>query len=441
MGTSVEQNDKRHHERAEEKNKSNPEIADPNNNSELEELKDKDIDFPDGGLRAWLVVFGAFCSAFSTGGYVNAWGVFQAYYQSNTLSHLPASKIALIGTLQNFTSFAISVFVGRLFDIGFFRIPLLISSCIIVVGTILIGECKTYWQIFLCQAIALGLAIGIMFSYTFPVVSHWFKERRATALGITATGLSVGGAALPIIIRELTSKIGFKWTMRVLGFVFLGTTGCVNLCMRRRLPPTKVAGGFFNLKAFKSAPFSWYMLATFICSFGIDNVLIYIDVSASVAGIPPSLSVYFLVIANGVGAIGRILMGILADKIGCLSVMIPLTFIGAFATYTWPLANSIPSLTAIAVIYGFCSGTFLGLISVPLIHMGETVDVGRRAGMLYTLNGLAIFAGAPISGAIISKTGSYQGAGIFAGTMILVAVVLLWVTRYSMTGGLFKGKF
>lgn len=81
-------------------------------------------------------------------------------------------------------------------------------------------------------------------------------------------------------------------------------------------------------------------------------MLIYIDVSASAADIPPHLSVYFLVIANGVAATGRISMGMLADRIGCLTVMIPWTFIAGIATCTWPLAKTLPSLLVIAIIYG-----------------------------------------------------------------------------------------
>jgi len=38
--------------------------------SELRNLSQDD--YPDGGLRAWLVVLGAACTSFSTGGYVNS---------------------------------------------------------------------------------------------------------------------------------------------------------------------------------------------------------------------------------------------------------------------------------------------------------------------------------------------------------------------------------
>lgn len=35
-----------------------------------------DIDYPDGGFRAWLVVVGTFCVMFFTFGYLNAFGYF-----------------------------------------------------------------------------------------------------------------------------------------------------------------------------------------------------------------------------------------------------------------------------------------------------------------------------------------------------------------------------
>uniref|UniRef100_A0A0W0F6V8 Uncharacterized protein n=1 Tax=Moniliophthora roreri TaxID=221103 RepID=A0A0W0F6V8_MONRR len=42
-------------------------------------------DILEGGFRSWLVIFGAFCCAFATLGYVYTWGVFQAYYQEVNL--------------------------------------------------------------------------------------------------------------------------------------------------------------------------------------------------------------------------------------------------------------------------------------------------------------------------------------------------------------------
>ncbi|EEB96089.1 hypothetical protein MPER_04833 [Moniliophthora perniciosa FA553] len=55
---------------------------------------------PDGGLKAWLNILGTFMTAFITYGYVNSWGIFQAYYQTNLLGESSTSAIAWIGSIQ-----------------------------------------------------------------------------------------------------------------------------------------------------------------------------------------------------------------------------------------------------------------------------------------------------------------------------------------------------
>jgi hypothetical protein len=98
----------------------------------------------------------------------------------------------------------------------------------------------------------------------------------------------------------------------------------------------KTSGGIFNWRAFKYKPFSLYTLAVFTCFFGLYTrkclarikidasqpgfntytVLTYIDVSATNAGIAPSFDVYLLAIANASSGVGRIMTGLLADRIG-----------------------------------------------------------------------------------------------------------------------------
>ncbi|TFK18872.1 hypothetical protein FA15DRAFT_234859 [Coprinopsis marcescibilis] len=62
--------------------------------------KDEEIHYPDGGLRAWLVISGAMCCTCSTFGFANAWGVFQSYYETDILPTTSPSSIAWIGSMQ-----------------------------------------------------------------------------------------------------------------------------------------------------------------------------------------------------------------------------------------------------------------------------------------------------------------------------------------------------
>jgi hypothetical protein len=59
-------------------------------------------DFPDGGLKAWLVVFGGWCGLFCTMGVVNCVGVFQRYYVRGPLKDHSSSAVSWIMSTQIF---------------------------------------------------------------------------------------------------------------------------------------------------------------------------------------------------------------------------------------------------------------------------------------------------------------------------------------------------
>lgn len=59
-------------------------------------------DCPDGGLEAWLVVFGGWCALFCTFGLINCVGVFQEYYSAEPLSDYSASEVSWITSVQIF---------------------------------------------------------------------------------------------------------------------------------------------------------------------------------------------------------------------------------------------------------------------------------------------------------------------------------------------------
>jgi hypothetical protein len=52
--------------------------------------------YPEGGLRAWLVVFGSFCGMLASFGFMNTIGVFQTYLSNNQLKEFNDSTIGWI---------------------------------------------------------------------------------------------------------------------------------------------------------------------------------------------------------------------------------------------------------------------------------------------------------------------------------------------------------
>ncbi|TFK46696.1 MFS general substrate transporter [Heliocybe sulcata] len=386
-------------------------------------------DFPDGGLQAWTIVLGSMCVNAATFGLVNAWGTFQAYYTQTLLPDTSASSLAWIGSIQYSLVFFPGLVSGRLFDLGYFRLPFTLASILLLVATFLTAECTKYWHFLLCQGLGIGLASGVMFGPTQGILAHWWKKRRQTALGVCAIGSSIGGTLFPIIFRNLVPQIGFKWTVRVIGFLLIFFIGIGNLTLRRRLPPVHVSGGLCNWKAFKSPAFSLYVFTCFVAFLGLYTVLTYIDISAIDAGVDENFTLYLVSIANASSSFGRILGGLLADRIGGLNVMMPFTAVAGLLTYLWPLAQTKSAFIAIAVIYGFSSGVYVSLLMAPVLALGETGDVGRRVGMTMTVQAFGALAGPPISGAISGARG-WGGVGVYAGSVIMVSVVLMGVVRY-----------
>lgn len=101
--------------------------------------------------------------------------------------------------------------------------------------------------------------------------------------------------------------------------------------------------------------------------------------------------------------------------LGPLNVTIPFTFFAGILTYAWPFTHSTTSLIVVTIIYGFCSGSYVALLSAPIINLGGEGDVGRRVGMFMTFTAMGSIVGTPISGAINARTGGFEAVGLYAG--------------------------
>lgn len=401
----------------------------PNGQASHQKLQTHLSEAPDGGMRAWLAVFAAALVTFSTFGFSTSWGVFQAYYEENLLLHTPPSTIAWIGSTQYALAYLPSLATGRLFDLGYFKIPFFAASCVLVACTFLIAECTQFWQLFLTQGVGLGMSCGFLFTPAIVSVSQWFSKRRGLALSTTALGAALGSIVFPVAAQKLIPLIGFRWTVRVFGLILMATMGTANIFLKRRLPPVNVRGGLFNLKAFHNKAYFTYCVSGIIILLGLYTELTYISVSAVAIGVSKDFSFYMIAIANAASTFGRVISGLLADKIGALNTMAVFTAMTGITTIAWPFAKDKSQLITIAAIHGFSIGAYISLYSVPAVAMGKMEDAGRRVGMFMSLIGLGGIAGPPISGAIRTATGGFVDAGFYSGGCIIFGVALLLVAR------------
>ncbi|KIM56189.1 hypothetical protein SCLCIDRAFT_133204 [Scleroderma citrinum Foug A] len=378
-------------------------------------------DPPDGGAKAWSVILGASLTTFSSFGYINTWGLYQDYYERVLLPDSGPSAIAWIGSTQYALMFIPGLFVGRLFDLGYLKLPYFIASCLLLTCVFLTAECAQYWQFFLAQGLGGGLASGILFGPAVGVIRHWFSKRSGLALRVLAVGSSIGGTVFPIVGQNLIPLVGFKWTVRIFGFILLIALGIGNITIDRRLPPVNALGGLFNWTAFRNPAYTVYCIAGIFCFLGIYTEMTYLSVYAIEIGVTNKFAFYLVAIANASSGVGRLSAGWLADRVGPLNVIIPFTAAAGVITLAWPFATSQSSLIGVSVVYGVALGAYVSLLVAPVFAMGEVGDVGRRTGMFLTVTALGMLIGPPISGAINARTGGFKEVAYYAGESLVAA--------------------
>jgi MFS family permease len=102
------------------------------------------------------------------------------------------------GSLQIWGITAIAAISGKLFDLGYCRRVVWSGSALLVFAIFMTSLCHELWQFIIAQGFLAGIAMGTVFVPSVSATSHYFKKRRSLAMGLVASGSSVGGVILPI---------------------------------------------------------------------------------------------------------------------------------------------------------------------------------------------------------------------------------------------------
>ncbi|KAL6156303.1 hypothetical protein ACJQWK_09616 [Exserohilum turcicum] len=397
---------------------------------------------PDGGVTAWLQAFCTHLTILTTFGFFTSFGVYQTYYQ-NTLGIEP-STISWIGSIQVFLLFFLGTFTGRATDAGLFRPVYIAGACFQLVGIFTLAESKKVWQLFLSQGVCLGIANGLQFCPSMALVSTYFVKRRAFALGFTALGACIGGVIFPVIVQQCLPRLGFPWTIRIIGFIMLFVNVITIALYRTRLPPRK-AGALVDWASFTELPYTLYCSAAFFCFWGLYFAFFYIGSYArNTLGASYQQSINLLLVQVCMGFIFRILPTYYADKIGGLNVLTPFAFICGIMMFAWIGIKSIGTLYVFAVIYGSGSAVIQALWPAVIGNLSRERDLkkaGVRMGMAFTVVSVSSLTGPPLAGALIQMNhGSYTYANIWAGLSFFLGGILLVATRISLVGWVWRAK-
>jgi MFS family permease len=322
-------------------------------------------------------------------------------------------EIAAAFSIAGISTAVCGVAFGRISDLYGARVISALGALTVVTCLFLLARITALWQLYLLYALfgALGHA-----ATTIPLmaaITNWFKINRGLAVSMALTGAPIGIGALPFIAGTLIADAGWRDALLYLGLAYFVIA--VPLVLLVRDPPKAKVDEVSNPVGSAQAETGsvsprealvWICTAVIFCCVCMAVPQIHVPALASDAGLSPSLGASVLTVAMFSGAIGRLTLGHIADRIGSLNTYIIASLGQTVFVFWFTQMSSLTSFYLIAIGYGLFSG---GVITSAYLTIRSLVP-SRIAGTALAIVGMFGWIGMGL--------GSYMGGHFFdaAGT-------------------------
>ncbi|KEQ64126.1 MFS general substrate transporter [Aureobasidium melanogenum CBS 110374] len=398
------------------------------------------------GWRPYTALFGCFLLMFNSWGVINFYGTFASYYSESLFRGDDLMLSNLIGSTQCFFVLFFSFIVGRLLDANYSRQLLLAGSVIVTIGMFMLSICNgnggldqgNYGLTWLTQGLVTGLGMAC-----------FFVSRKGFALGVVASGASISGLTLPIMLRFLITSQGFNNAVRYVTIVISVTSFAAVLLARpnpahtfRKPEKWMSKKTWIDTSAFRDGAFCCFTASICALFFGFYCVFFSLEEWAATNGIaykgtpPPggkvTLSTYwFLSIMNGCSTFGRLSSAWLCDKFGALHVHMTVTIVSSIlCLFLWTFANTLAPALVFAILFGAFSGSVIGLPTASMAEIlkyqpGGQARLGHWTGMMYTASAPFALVGPVIAGHLVTEYQTYLGVQIWSGLCLLLSAICM----------------
>ncbi|KAJ2998442.1 hypothetical protein NUW58_g320 [Xylaria curta] len=389
-----------------------------------------------GGFTAWSQVVVSFLLVFNGFGYFSSFGLFQAHW-TEALNAQP-SDIAWVGSISLFLLFFLGTLSGPLMDRGHFHSIVFVGCAAQLLGVFSTSAVSQYWQLILAQGVVQGIGNGLLFTPCIALVSVYFTKNRAFALSLAACGAPIGGIVFPVITQQLSGRIGYPWTIRIMGFIILFNTILI-FALGRPRKFKKDKRPLIEPAAFKEPVYLFFAIGVFFTLWGIYIAYFYTSTyGRNVIGISASDSLTLLIILNAVGVPGRVIPAFIADRcFGPFNTMLPFVVGAGVLLLAWMRVDYTAAFYAWVALYGICANAVQTLFPSTLSSLVTDLSkTGQRVGMVFSVGSLACLTGPPLAGVLIGVGGgSYKYLQIYGGLSVLVGFIFFAISRFYQIRG------
>jgi OFA family oxalate/formate antiporter-like MFS transporter len=334
------------------------------------------------------------------------------------------------------------IIAGRCQDKFGPRVTATIGGLLVGAGMILISTTNNYGVWLLGFGVLIGLGIGFAYSSATPPALKWFP---AAKTGLIA-GLVVAGFGLAPVYLAPTSDYLLRNYGLLKSMLSFGVAFAVIVCGLAQLlknpPPDFVAGVKFsapNVSAKPAAvnfspgqilrqPKFWLLWVIYFIGAGAGLMVI-----SSVSGMAKKTMGEQAFIAVAVMALGnaggRIIAGILSDKIGRRgTLMLVLLIQAALMLIAIPVTTSTDGpkfvIVLVATLIGFNYGANLSLFPSFAKDLWGLKNFGMNYGVLFTAWGVGGFVLSRVQQMLKAGSGNFNSSFLAAGILLVVGAVL-----------------
>ena len=397
----------------------------------------------------WWIVLATASGQLIQGGFV-FWcmGLYTATFED--VFGAPRAQINLIETCLTVATNLLSPVAGILIDRWSIRHLMIIGMVAMGLGLLILSQAGTLFQVWVVWASLIPL--GVLLIGAIPsaaLVSRWFIRRRGLALGLTATGSSLGGFLVPPLMTWLFLEWDWRTGLQV-GACICFAVIPIFFWLLRNEPADLGLSGEPNQASANSSMHTAETISADAGDWGIPQLLrsqifwLQMIVSGSLLAVTLGMLANLSLHAKDLGVTGqstavlysiiaicsfsgKALTGYLMDRFGIQRCGY---LICAFLSSGLMILLSVQNysgLVAGAFVMGLGYGGVVPLwTNMPARAFGAG-SVGRALGVMNPLHIPITATSAPLAGYISDTTGSYDGVFWMYGTCCAVAAIGLTI--------------
>ena len=375
---------------------------------------------------AWIVLGAAFSMQLVFSGVHLAFGVFLKPIADEFQWSRGATAFAY--TLLWWVSSPASLLLGVLSDKIGTRKVLLFGAAIFGLGIFLAGRMENLWQFYLFYGVLAGIGRGADRAPLLSSVFQYFNRRKGLAMGITLSGTGIGTLVFPPMARYLISVA--DWRIALIAIALLSWLVLLPAALLIRKPrpgeaeppsnrgenaADEDAGGILGSRdkdwtareVLANRTFWIFVITGVACCISHSMPLAHIVAYASDQGIPDFAAAGVLSALGFTAAIGRLLWGTVADKVGARKTVMCCITLQTSAMFAVAFMNNLWGFYLFAIWFGLSYGGVLPLYAVVTRELFGMKRFGTAYGLHSFATSIGMGGGGIVGGLLFDASGSY----------------------------------